>query len=56
MQWLNKPQNAEGLNLFFSYSLLPYEGPLDYQDCPFPSDTSAHIHKRGNLRWCCDAK
>ena len=31
--WLD-PRNRELLQLFFPYSILPYEVPLDYQECP----------------------
>lgn len=47
--WLNTPENNELLRLFFDYSILPYEVPLDYHERP--TATGLRIHRRGNLVW-----
>ena len=49
--WLDVPEHEEALRLFFRFPLLPYEGPLDYQSRPAPSDNQTKIHRRGNLVW-----
>lgn len=47
--WLDTPENNELLQLFFGYSILPYEVPLDYHERP--TATVVRIHRRGNLLW-----
>lgn len=47
--WLDTPENNELLRLFFDYSILPYEVPLDYHERP--TATGVRIHRRGNLVW-----
>lgn len=49
--WLDTPEHEESLRLFSAFGLLPYEGPLDYQFRPAPTDSQTRIHRRGNLVW-----
>ena len=40
--WIGHPERLRMLELFFDYSILPYESPIDYATRDFD-----HIHRRG---------
>jgi hypothetical protein len=53
--WLDANDHLEALNLFFSYGILPYEVPIDYQAVPPRGDLASRIHRPENLVWKCDS-
>lgn len=55
-RWLETPQHAELLSLFFNNSIISYEVPLDYLDVPAKTDNDTRIHRIGNLRWTFDER
>ncbi len=49
--WLTDPNHAECMTLSFSYGMVPYESPLDYESRFTPQN---RLHQRGNLIWVYD--
>lgn len=54
VRWLEAEQHRNFLELFFSYSILPYEMPIDYHEAPARTDLTTRIHRRGNIEWAYD--
>lgn len=53
--WLADDDHHNGLTLFFSHGILPYEVPIDYQTVPPRGDLTSKIHRSGNVVWKCDS-
>ncbi len=56
--WLKSSNNVEILNLFFNYSMLPYELPIDYLSTKGfeKNNIDSRIHRRENIGWVADEK
>jgi len=49
--WMQNENHAEALRLSFSYGLLPYESPIEYN---YRLTINNRIHQRGNIGWYSD--